>query len=281
MGRCSFPASCGLLLVSIAVGCSQATGPSDDDGQTAPTAAGPVTIRHVLSDRPDRPVIQIDPCLAPLPRSQVAFGLYWINVRKDGEIYYSRLLEPDEIRAGVFKDLDIPSPDATSEWTVAVERRVGGDVIEAISNSIRFNPLKPDDGAVPVPPRPIAGEVVNLAYEDQKWTVDGQSVDVSILQPTLGPPPRTLTQSGRTYKIWDDHGLFAEGRNLGALLNDPPMSTMSFDDLLYLPHKRFAGTLRINGELVTAETPVDKFKTWSHVDVLIEHAGRPVAVLVR
>ena len=195
------------VLVALAASCTAAAPPT-----------GPIAIRMVSAEGVSTPLVEIRPYAGPLEASAARGGQYLLLVRKDGEPHYERLIGPEEIEAGTYKDLRFPGAGQEADWSVALERLVSGKTTEAVSNALAFDPQDPaaDATPVPVPTRAdVRTEIGPASGGFAKYAVGGKDLDLArypVVEAALGKPDRTVTgPRGETTWVWDERGISARG----------------------------------------------------------------------
>ena len=238
----------------------------------------PVTIRLVTAEGVTGPLVEIRPYDGKLEASAARGGQYLLLVRMDGEPHYERLIGPEEIESGTFKDLRFPGAGRKAEWTVALERLVSGKTTAAVSNTISFDPLNPAKSAEPVP-TPTRGEVRTeigpAAGGFAKYAVGGKDLDLgryASVEAALGPPDRTVTgpRGGKTW-VWDARGISAvgDGASVDKLILhlEPPEAGRL--PTATTPRRLFSGTVSRRGREAGPGSTRDDFDAvglWTRAD---------------
>lgn len=253
----------------------------------ADSASKPIEI-VLLESNINRPLIWVKPCKSVLPKSNSRFGQYLLLVRKNGEAYYERTLDPQEIEGGVEKDLAIPYSDTTSKWTVAVECVLDAQTktTSMLSNSLTIDPTNPNQNAAARPARERSTHDISIVIDEENIVVGGETIPgfqgLEILERVLGKPNRKVDE----FLIWDEHGLAANGSE--ASLNRLKLFFHSTNyRVLSDPHALFGGTIKADDVSVGSTTKLSEFPAnqitrdvttqWSsnRISILFDQDDRP------
>ncbi len=204
------PVELSIVLVLLAVIGSAGCGDQE--------AGRPVKISMLRTRPGSRPLVWIEPCDKALQPSNVASSQYAMIVERDGQPYYSRTVEPAEIKGGREMDLDIPSIESGKKWSVALERVIRGKETEAISNRLVFDPSDTSAIAIDRPPMPVACSDWVMSVTGPKVSINDKVTfslpmsqdDAAVLLKFLGEPSRRESRIMRTM-TWDKLGIYARG----------------------------------------------------------------------
>lgn len=240
----------GYVILSCLIlgGCSNSSSSISDTGDK------PVEI-VLLESNINRPLVWVKPCKSTLPKSNTRFGQYLLLVRKNGEGYYERTLDAQEIEGGVEKDLAIPYSDTISKWTVAVECVQDSQTKATIllSNTIAIDPTNPNKNAVARPARERSVRNISIVIDEENIKIDGEIVPgfqgLEVLERILGKPSRKVEE----FIVWDEYGISVKGseaslKSLKLFINSTDYRVLSD------PNALFGGTIKSDNVTLLATT---------------------------